>query len=81
MNSMACRIFRLLRKLSIEEGTIKLPQISTIQFGQAPQKPLSEAPNVFSMTGEISAFAGSYGKSLVSITSLSIIDDVHQMRV
>ena len=38
-------------------------------------------PDVFSMTGEISAFAGSYGKTLLSITSLSTIDDIHRMRV
>ena len=36
MNSMACRVFRLLRELNADEGTIHLDQISTIHFGQNP---------------------------------------------
>ena len=38
MNSMACRIFRLLRELDADEGTLQVVQISTIRFVGTPLK-------------------------------------------
>ena len=36
MNSMACRVFRLLREVDVDEEDIPLFQISTIHFDMSP---------------------------------------------
>ena len=35
-NSMACRVFGLLRELNINEEAVPLFQLSTIHFGESP---------------------------------------------
>ena len=48
MNSMACRVFRLLREVNVDEDDVPLFQISTIHFDVKPlrdviaQEPLGE---------------------------------------